>query len=265
MQSGWKEVRRAHGEWTYDFLLPGGLWTRGVEGIPHTRLRRIAQVVHDLGSKPLSQSRILDLGCLEGLFSLEFASQGAEVVAVEVRDANIEKARFCAQSLGLEDRVTFLQEDVRNVTAEQVGSVDAVICSGLLYHLPAADSIALLRRMRDWTSRLVVVDTVISLDAVDSVEVGDRSYWGRFRREHGPGDAQERKAARLLSSWENEVSFRFTRPSLVNALSHAGFSSAYECFEPTHLNFGKPGFEPDRCTLVAVKGEARGLELSPSV
>ena len=61
------------------------------------------------------------------------------------------------------------------------------------------------------------------------------------------------------------TSFWFTRPSLVNILARAGFSSVYECFAPPHLNFGKPGLESrDRCTFVAIKGDVCTVETSPS-
>ncbi len=61
-----------------------------------------------------------------------------------------------------------------------------------------------------------------------------------------------------------QATFWFTRPSLVNLCSAAGFSSVYECFVPTHMNFGRPGIEaPDRCTFVALKGDACQLITSP--
>src|SRR5262249_30793259 len=67
------------------------------------------------------------------------------------------------------------------------------------------------------------------------------------------------------SSYGNRVSFWFSRPSLVNALMHVGFSSVYECFAPPHLNFGKPGLEcRDRCTFVCLKGNRVTLQAAPA-
>jgi 2-polyprenyl-3-methyl-5-hydroxy-6-metoxy-1,4-benzoquinol methylase len=68
---------------------------------PHVRLRRITPVIADLSCKPWTDLRILDLGSLEGQFSLEFASKGAQVVANEGREANNTKARAAAASRGL--------------------------------------------------------------------------------------------------------------------------------------------------------------------
>ena len=68
----------------------------------------------------------------------------------------------------------------------------------------------------------------------------------------------------MLSSIDNTTSFLFSRPSLINILSHVGFSSVYECFNPPHLNFGMPGLEHiHRCTFVAVKGQYCDLHTSP--
>lgn len=257
-------VRREYGEWAYDIPLPFGVWTRGNLKVPHTRLRRIVQIVNDLCRKPLSDCRVLDLGCLDGLFSIEFAKHGATTVGVEIREANITKALFCQEVLGLRN-LHFRQDDVRNISAASYGRFDAIVCSGILYHLPAVDAIALIGAMHSIVDRVVVIDTHIALKPVKRISHGDDVYWGVVYREHAPRATAQDKANSLWASADNSTSFWFTRPSLVNLLAKAGFSSVYECFVPAHVNFGKPGLEHrDRCTFVAVKDSTCEIVTSPA-
>ena len=252
-----------YGEWSYDIPLPHRVWTRGNEGVPHTRLKRIFQVACDLSTKPLHSCRVLDLGCLDGQFSIEFALTGAEVVGVEVREASIQKALLAKESLRLEN-LKFIQDDVRNISREKQGQFDVIVCSGLLYHLDTPDVFALIEHMYEMTKRLVIIDTHVSLSPKSSVTYKGQTYFGHHFREFADEDTEVAKEQKLWASWGNPVSFRFTRPSLVNFLSHAGFTSAYECFTPPHLNYGEPGLEhKDRCTFVAVKGRKQSLTTSP--
>ncbi len=257
---------RKHGEWTYDIPLSEGVWTRETEQpLPHTRLRRIVQTIVDLVGKPLSECRILDLGCLEGLFSLELARQGATVVGVDARRGHIEKAEFAKSQMGL-GRVTFQVDDVRNVSAQTYGQFDAIVCSGLLYHLPAQDGAELLRTLHEMAVRLLVIDTHISLAPQESFTFLGETYHGESYREHGPGEVEKVIEHRPLASYGNEVSSLFSRPSLVNLLAAVGFTSCYECMLPIHLNYGRPGLEhADRCTFIAVKGHPVTIATAPSV
>jgi SAM-dependent methyltransferase len=257
------ELKREYGDWSSNIPLPFGIWTRGDPGNPHTRLRRIVQAVADLSHKALHECRILDLGCFEGKFSIEFALHGAQTIGVEIREASIKKAIFCKEVLGLEN-LEFRQDDVRDICAESYGTFDVIICSGVLYHLPAIDAIGLAKIMHDMTNRLVVIDTHVALNPQEQVLHQNDEYWGRTVREHSDESTQEEKATRLWASWDNPTSFWFTRPSLINLISKVGFSSIYECFTPAHLNFGKPGIEHrDRCTFVALKGNVCVLNTSP--
>jgi len=259
------ELRSKYGEWSYDIPLPFEIWTKGNLKVPHTRLRRIVQIVSDLSKKPLSECRILDLGCLDGIFSIEFAKHGCQTVGVEIREANIRKAIFCAEALGLHN-LEFRQDDVRNISLEAYDRFDAIVCSGILYHLPAADAIRLIERMYAITNRLVVIDTHVALKPVERCVYDGNEYWGSVFREHSDNATPEKKATSLWASADNMVSFWFTRPSLVNILSKAGFSSVYECFVPAHLNFGRSGLESvDRCTFVALKDSVCEIATSPSV
>jgi SAM-dependent methyltransferase len=253
-----EELTREFGEWTYNIPLPHGIWTGGKLREPHTRLKRIVQVVSDLRMKPLSECRILDLGCLEGMFSIEFARHGAQTVGIEVREANYRKALFCKEALQLEN-LAFLKDDVRNIGVESLGRFDAIICSGILYHLTADDVFRLVARMHDM-SGLVIIDTHVSLTPTHRVSHGPLEYWGREVTEHAEGSTEAEKAGRLWASWGNATSFIFTRPSLVNLLSAAGFSSVYECFVPAHINYGQPGIDfRNRCTFVAMTGQSEEL------
>ena len=263
IQQGLDELRSAYGDWSYDIPLPFDIWTAGNLRIPHTRLKRIVQVVSDLSRKPISESRILDLGCLDGMFSIEFALHGAETIGVEIREANIKKAIFCKEVLDLQN-LNFRQDDVRSITAESYGTFDAIICSGILYHLSAFDAIKLINTMYEMANRLVVIDTHVALEAKEQVLYDGDVYWGNIYHEHSDHDTPEEKARRLLASIDNMTSFWFTRPSLINIFSKAGFSSIYECFAPAHLNFGKPGIECyNRCTFVGVKDVTCKLITAP--
>lgn len=257
-------IVRRHGEWLDDIPLPGGLWTRNKPGVPHTRMRRLVQIISDLAGKPLADCTILDLGCLEGIFSIECALHGARVTGIDARKANIEKARFCQQELGLRN-LQFQVADVRDLSPNSHGVFDIVLCSGLLYHLDVPDVFQVIQALHAMTLRFVVFDTHISLRPDTAVTHAGKQYHGHVYREHPAGASAEEIEAKRLASYGNPTSFWFTRPSLMNALSHAGFSSVYECFNPPHLNFGQPGIESrDRCTLVAVKGSRVRLETSPA-
>jgi SAM-dependent methyltransferase len=269
IQKKLEDLKRLYGDWTFDIPLPFGIWTRGNLQIPHTRLKRLVQAVSDLAGKPLSECRILDLGCLDGLFSIEFALHGAETIGVEIREANIKKAIFCKEVLEL-NNLEFRQDDVRNISLESYGKFDAIICSGILYHLPAADAIQLIKTMFEIVRRVVVIDTHVTLVPKERIYHDTHEYWGATFREYPDDSTSETIATALWAATDNSTSFWFTRPSLVNILSNAGFSSIYECFVPIHFipehnNFEAAGISyHDRCTFIALKGDVCEITTSPS-
>ena len=242
-----KAVVDQHGPWTaMSIKLPGGVHTRA-PAVDH-RLKRIVQVCGDIVGKPLSQCRVLDLACLEGHYALEFAAHGSEVVGIEGRAASVAKCNFARDALGFV-RAVFHQDDVRNLSVAKYGVFDIVICSGLLYHLPAHDAWALIQAMHDVCRGLVVLDTFVALSDRVSVELGGTRYHGHVYGEHGADDSAEAKARRLWASLDNQSSFWFTEPSLLNLFARAGYTSTFEVLTPT-----MPGNLRDRKTYVAIKG-----------
>jgi SAM-dependent methyltransferase len=262
------ELKLKYGDWAYDIPLPHGIWTGGNLQNPHTRLKRILQIANDLCNKPLSACRVLDLGCLDGIFSIEFALHGAATIGIEIREAHIQKAQFCKEVLGL-DNLEFHQDDVRNISLEAYGTFDVILCSGILYHLPALDAINLIEKMYKMASRVVMIDTHVSLFPEEEIRLEKDRYWGDSYREHSDGASDEEKVKRLWASVDNETSFWFTKPSLVNLLSKTGFSSVYECFMPLSLiprmDFQYAGIRAhERCTIVAIRDHEFQLKTSPA-
>ena len=88
--------------------------------------------------------RILDLGCGEGIYSIELARHKAQVVAMDGRETHLEKVRFIKRALSL-DSLEVVQDDVRNLSLAKYGKFDVVLCLGILYHLKAPDVSLLLR------------------------------------------------------------------------------------------------------------------------
>ena len=154
---------------------------------------------------------------------------------------------------------------MREISTATHGRFDVIICSGIFYHLTADDAFKLVKSMHSMSERLVIVDTHVALRPRKRVVLDGNVYYGDSYREHRNNDSQQKKSLRAWASWDNPISFWFTRPSLINMLNEAGFSSVYENFVPLHKNFGKPGLECiDRCTFVGVKNKRAEIITSPA-
>ena len=220
------------------------------------KLRRIVQIVSDIVGKPFNELRILDLACLEGLYAIEFARCGAEVVAIEGREANIEKARFVKNVFSL-GNLELVKDDVRNLSKEKYGSFDVILCLGILYHLDIPDVFSFLEMISEVCRKVTLIDTHVSQRAEKSYTYNGKEYWGSSFIEHDTQSTLEERAQALWGSLDNLTSFWPARPSLYNLISHVGFTSAYECHIP------KSKEERDRITVMAVKGHRRELICCP--
>jgi len=154
--------------------------------------------------------------------------------------------------------VRFVRQDVREATRESLGTFDVVYLLGLLYHLDAPEVFAVLANVADLCTRLLVVDTLVSLAPATEVVWRGEVYHGARWREHDDADSADVRRGRVLRSIDNAFSFRFARASLLQALHRAGFASVLECHVPC-----EPGKAADRITLAAIKGTAVGLSTYP--
>ncbi len=253
------EVIAKYGPWTaHNIYLQDDIYTIAPRIVgDEVKLRRIVQCVFDLTGGTVEGLRILDLACLEGLYAVEFARHKAKCLGIEGREANIEKARFAKLALSL-DNLEFVQDDARNLSAERYGRFDVVLCLGLLYHFDVPDVFSFVERLSEVCRKICIVDTRITLNPRIRYTYNDKTYWGTKSEEHDPGDPRERKMARLWASLDNNQAFWLSRATLYNVLSHAGFTTVYECNVPA-----EPEKPVDRITLVAIKGEACRLLNAP--
>jgi SAM-dependent methyltransferase len=221
------------------------------------KLRRIVQIVSDLSGAALTDLRVLDLACLEGLYAIELARHGATVLGIEGREANIQKARYVKEALSLSN-LTLIRDDVRNLSVAEHGYFDVVMCLGILYHLDAPDVFLFLEKIAEVCRQVLIVDTHISLQPHKSHIHKGKEYWGRQAFEHDEDSTPLERIQHLWKSLDNLNSFWFTRASLYNVLAEVGFTSVYECHNPPEVE--KPR---DRVTLVAIKGRRQKLISSP--
>jgi SAM-dependent methyltransferase len=240
-----RALTEKYGPWTaHGIELRDGLFTRTEDLYLPSLMASLIRILEPFFAKPLAEMRILDLGCLEGGFAIEFGKRGAaEVVGVEAREANIAKAIFARDALSLEN-VVFVQDDVRNLTREKYGLFDLVLCWGLLYHLDAASVFRFIEQIASVCTRTAVFDTHVSLSDELSIDYKGSAYAGREYRELGTN------AEELLSdpwgSVGNETSFWFTREALCSFLGSLGFPTLYQLCTT-------PFLRPDRITLIALK------------
>lgn len=104
------------------------VWGWGTPAGRQRALRRAALIADGAGL--CAGVRVLEIGCGTGMFTEMFAATGAGILAVDISDALLMKAR----QRGLpQDKVRFLNKRFEDCDVD--GSFDAVVGSSVLHHL----------------------------------------------------------------------------------------------------------------------------------
>lgn len=202
------------GPWVHAFEFEGVRYfdsgDRPVHWGDHGMLRsRRAQPFYD--AFPHAQ-RILELGALEAADTVSLASRpGTEVLAIEGREENLRRAEFVVALYGLSN-VRLVLADVETADLGEFGSFDAVLCSGILYHV--ARPWALLAAIAAVTDN-VFIWTHYWGDDSDDTTVRRGGYRVKEVRE----EFVEPRLRGLTS-----VSLWFCESSLYQALADSGFA-----------------------------------------
>src|SRR5450631_4357004 len=106
--------------------------------------------------------RLVDLGCLEGGFSVEFARMGFQVLGIDVRDSNIEACNYVKARTNLPN-LEFAKDNVHNVAS--YGKFDVAFCCGLLYHLDKPRQF--LEKLATVTTKMMILQTHFSVGRSD--------------------------------------------------------------------------------------------------
>jgi 2-polyprenyl-3-methyl-5-hydroxy-6-metoxy-1,4-benzoquinol methylase len=183
--------------------------------------------------RPHQEISVIDLGCLEGGYTVEFARAGYQATGLEVRQANLDRCSEVQESLSLPN-LRFVLDDARNLA--DYGSFDAVFCAGLLYHLD--NPVSFLDTVSKSTKRLLVLDTHVAM-------ARRPRYWrkrlsrmtehegvpGRWYRDYTEGASQQAVEGALTASFGNPRSFWIEKMNLIQTLRNVGFTTIYEQFD----------------------------------
>ena len=221
----------------HNVLLPDGTYTFPEVGVTMERFPwylaaiRIMRTVFPNGVEGRS---LVDLGCLEGGYTLEFAKAGLDALGIEVRQNNFDNCQTILKAFKLSN-LRFVKDDVWNCPV--YGAHDITFCCGLLYHLDRPKQF--LEMIGPLTRKLLIVQTHFADDEVApefgmhlSNLVVHEGLVGRWYREYD-GQFQEAEVEQMKwTSWRNSRSFWPTRPSLFQAISDAGFDVVLEQIDP---------------------------------
>jgi SAM-dependent methyltransferase len=253
-----REITEAGPPWSRQTFLRDGVYTVGDRPLATDfRLRWLLQLASDLRQGELGALRVLDLGCEEGHFAVEFARHGADVVAVDVREEHLRRARFLAEAIGVE-RFETVRADVRELDPAVLGEFDLVLCLGLHYHLDTPDLFELFERLEALTRRALILYGNFSLADREAREHRGRRYHGAAVFEHAETTTEGERRQLGLASPDNPRSFWLTKASLINLLADVGFSTVCEQLFPRG-----EAWHADRVTLLALKGAEPEVEGMP--
>lgn len=103
--------------------------------------------------EPVANRSFLDVGCGNGLYSLELARRGAaKVVGLDIAEVMIDLCKRASVDQGFEDRCTFIQTDLLAYTSES--KFDASFGIGLFDYI--RNPLPVLRKMRESSDKAII-------------------------------------------------------------------------------------------------------------
>ena len=113
--------------WHHSFEIVPGVTSNGTYN-PSGLWKRL-----NLG-REIAGKRVLDLGARDGFFSFQCEALGADVLAVDYVDK--EATGFAVAAELRQSPVKFINRNVYDLRASELGTFDYVLMLGLIYHLP---------------------------------------------------------------------------------------------------------------------------------
>ncbi|MEO1014419.1 MAG: methyltransferase domain-containing protein [Pseudomonadota bacterium] len=181
--------------WPVRMLLPmpeGDKWVDTGGGVDKLlagddNVRIVDKPQHPLGMKPywhlnpiidlfgtLKKKRVLDIGCGVGYVSALAARKGATVVATEMHDQNIERAKIVLDSFKLNSSSSVVKSDMQTMTHEEMGTFDVVLFLGTIYHCEhPQDVLERVSKMSD----IMVIDGRMATDEQVNERIGDLEFF----------------------------------------------------------------------------------------
>jgi SAM-dependent methyltransferase len=207
--------------------------------------------------------RLVDLGCLEGGYSVEFARMGFTVVGIEVRESNIAACNYVKARTNLPN-LTFVKDDANNVARH--GTFDVAFCCGLLYHLDKPRKF--LATLGKVTKKLLILQTHFSGVKEDGTPLPEAAHLSALAENEGlPGhwftefedgkEFDQREASRW-ASWDNRRSFWIHREYLLQTIRGVGFDLVMEQYDSLGPNLAESMVRGDyrnhgRGTFIGIK------------
>ena len=147
--------------WMYPWELAPGVETPLVgAGLPAVHRTRRELIEPHARAALKRGGRALDIACHEGWFAHRLLEWGAqEVVAIDIRDVNVRRARLLRDHYGL-DRLRIEQGNVYDLRPDDLGQFDVVLMLGLIYHLE--NPIGAIRTARALTRGVCLLETQLT-------------------------------------------------------------------------------------------------------
>lgn len=173
--------------------------------------------------------KIVDLACLEGGYSVEFARMGFDVTVIEIRESNLSACNYTLNKLKMRN-LKFIQDDIRNVLT--YGLFYVVFCSGIYYHLDNPREF--MKTLGQATKKLLVLNTHFSTESQNqgfklSEITSHEGVPGRWYHEYDTSNNEEREIHRW-ASWNNDNSFWQLKNYLIQSIKDSGFDFVSEQF-----------------------------------
>ena len=154
-----------------------------------------------------SGAAVLDLGCGDGAYTVDFATIGArQVVGIDPAEGAIEAARDRARALGVSDIVTFEVGDIYTLDEYLApGRFDCIVIRGVLHHLP--DPARALAGLSAFRGTVVVLEPNGNNPVLKLLERFSRYHVEHEERSFRPGQ---------ISNWLTAAGFTMRSSGVIN-------------------------------------------------